>query len=76
MEIYDSYVNILEQALLAAGHILDLWVNIPVNATGPLDPNVALTDSGATLVQNLASIALSTSSTLCVIFSGLFPAVP
>lgn len=72
MDIYDLFINIIVQVLHSANDTLGKWVNIPANATGPLDANITLTTSGTELVSNIATYAIGFANRLVTIFETLF----
>jgi hypothetical protein len=76
MYIYDLLINILAQILALTNGTLGNWVNMPANATGPLDPNITLTTCGADLVENIAKLAVSLGDILSTIVHTMFPAIP
>ena len=71
MSIYDAIIRIMAEALALSNAVLAHWVNIPTNATGPLDPDITLSASGTDLVQYLASSAVHTSDIVCVVVGTL-----
>jgi len=75
MDIYTLLTNILAELLALTDRTLDEWVNIPANATGPLDPNVTLTTTGISLVGYIGTLATETANLLCTIARTLFPAI-
>jgi hypothetical protein len=70
--IYDAIVRIMAEALALSNAVLAQWVTIPANATGPLDPNITLTQTGTDLVKYLVSSATHSSDIMCVILDALF----
>lgn len=72
MDIYTAIVRIVVELLTVSNGILSHMVNLPANASGPLDPDITLTDSGVQLVQNLAITATRASDILCDMFEALF----
>jgi hypothetical protein len=75
MIIYDLLINILAQVLALTNGTLGNWVNVPANATGPLDPNITLTTAGSGLVESIAKLAVSLGDILSTIVQTLFPAI-
>ena len=72
MDIYDLFIDIIVQVLGSANDTLSKWVNIPANATGPLDANITLTMSGTEAVSNIATYAIGFANRLVTIFETLF----
>ena len=72
MSIYEAVVRIIAEALALSNAVFDRWIQMPANASGPLDPNITLTDTGTNLVQYLASSAAQTCDMVCVIVDALF----
>jgi hypothetical protein len=75
MDIYDLFINIMAQVLALTNATLGNWVNVPANATGPLDPNIILTTAGGGLVENIAMLAVNLGDILSTIVHTLFPAI-
>jgi hypothetical protein len=73
MNIYDLLINILAQVLALTNGTLGNWVNMPTNATGPLDPGITLTTCGTDLVENIAKLAVSLGDFLSTIVYTMFP---
>jgi len=72
MDIYEIIIRISVQMLSLASSMLQNWVTLPANVTGPLDPSATLTDGGTTFIHNMATIALTVTHLLCDIADGLF----
>jgi hypothetical protein len=72
MSIYDLFINILAQVLALTNATLGNWVNMPANATGPLDANITLTVYGTHLVENIATFATEFANMVVTIFGTLF----
>jgi hypothetical protein len=72
MNIYDLFINIMAQVLALANGTLGEWVNVPSNATGPLDANITLTVCGTDLVGNIATFAIEFANLVVTIFGTLF----
>ena len=72
MTIYDAIIRITAEALALSNAVLAHWISIPANASGPLDPNITLTETGTDLVQYLASSAVHTGNIVCVVLDALF----
>lgn len=72
MDIYDLFVNIMAQVLALTNGTLIHWVNVPANATGPLDPNITLTTAGSGLVESIAKLAVSLGDFLSTVVQTLF----
>jgi len=70
--IYDAIISIMAEALALSNAVLAHWVSMPANATGPLDPNVTLTQTGTDLVGYMVSSAVHSSDIMCVILDALF----
>jgi hypothetical protein len=74
MVIYDLFIRMMAEVLALTNATLGSWVNMPANATGPLDPNITLTTCGADLVENIAKLAVSLGDFLSTIVHTMFPA--
>ena len=74
MTIYDAIVRMMAEALALSNAVLAHWVSMPANATGPLDPNITLTETGTDLVQYLQSAAVQAGDIVCVVVNSLFSA--
>lgn len=72
MTIYDAVVRMLAETLALGNAVLSHWVSMPANASGPLDPNITLTQTGTDLVDYMASSAIHWGHILCVILDALF----
>ena len=72
MTIYDAIVRMMAEGLALGNAVLAHWVSMPANATGPLDPNITLTETGTDLVQYLQSAAVQAGNIACVVVSSLF----
>ncbi|MCX5991001.1 MAG: hypothetical protein NTZ04_01505 [Chloroflexi bacterium] len=59
-------IALLADFLASADAYLANCVNVPANASGPLDPNITLTGPGVELVHELARTAISWSATLAL----------
>jgi hypothetical protein len=70
--IYDSMIRTLAEVVGLGDALLGHWVGIPANASGPLDPNITLTETGTHLVQYLASFAAQASNMICAVLDALF----
>jgi len=70
--IYDAMIRILAEALALGNGVVSHWVSVPANASGPLDPNITLTQTGTDLVNYIASWSVHSSDILCVILDALF----
>lgn len=75
MDIYTLLTYILAELLGLTDRTLDEWVNIPSNATGPLDPNVTLTTTGISLVGYIGTLATELANIVCTIVQTLFPTI-
>jgi len=73
MDIYTAIVRITVESLAVANGMLDSLVNLPANASGPLDPNITMTDSGLQFVESVAGAAVGAGNILCDMFQTLFP---
>ena len=71
MTIYEAIIRIMAEALSLSNAVFARWVSMPANATGPLDPNITLTQTGTDLVQYLLSSAVHTSDMVCVVLDNL-----
>ncbi len=68
----DLIARILGEAVTVGNGILDFWVVLPANASGPHDPSVVLTASGSDMVAYLASSAIRASDIACSAIGILF----
>ena len=59
-------IAFLADVLASTDAYLAKFVNVPANASGPLDPTITLTYPGVHLVQELAQIAVVWSGTLAL----------
>jgi len=57
MNIYEILISIAVQLLELSNAALNIWMDVPQNATGPMDANITLTTTGTTFVENIASAA-------------------
>lgn len=74
MTIYDAIVRIMAEALTLSNAVFFHLVSMPANATGPLDPNITLTETGTNLVQYLQSSAAQAGNIVCVVVNNLLSA--
>jgi hypothetical protein len=72
MDIYTAIARLFAESLAIGNGILAHLVSVPVNASGPLDPNITLTTSGADLVSDLWAAATMATSILSSMFGSLF----
>ena len=72
MDIYTAIARITVESLAVANGMLSSLVNMPANTTGPLDPNITLTNSGLQLVERVAGAATGAANILCDMFGALF----
>lgn len=72
MDIYAAMARLIAESLAIGNGILAYLVSIPENATGPLDPNITLTASGAGLAGDLWAAATAATSILSSVFGSLF----
>jgi len=75
MDIYDLLINILAEVLALTNGTLSNWVNVPANATGPLDPNITLTTCGTDLVEYIGTLAIEATNFLSTVAMTLFPTI-
>jgi hypothetical protein len=73
MDIYTAIARITVESLTIANEMLSGLVNMPANASGPLDGNITMTSSGFQFVQQMASVAVGAGNILCDVFGTLFP---
>jgi hypothetical protein len=73
MDIYTAIARITVQSLALANGMLGSIVNMPANATGPLDPGITVTNSGLQFVESVAGAAVGAANILCDMFGTLFP---
>jgi hypothetical protein len=71
-DIYERIIFNLGSFLAMANHTLSFWVQLPVNATGPLDPSITLTPGGGDLVHRIANVAIDFSIMLYQALDALF----
>jgi len=64
-------IAFLADFMASTDAFLSGFVSMPTNATGPLDPNITLTDAGVQLVHELARIAITWSDTLALTWKQL-----
>ncbi len=76
MDVYALVIHAGAQVLALGNRMLAEWVTRRENATGPLDPNIALTTSGGGLMGYLATLAVDTSALISGVAATLFSAVP
>lgn len=72
MDIYTAIGRVIIELLAVTNGTLGHLVNLPANASGPLDANASLTDSGTQFVEQIAAAAIKASDILCNIFEALF----
>jgi len=75
MDIYDLLISIVAEVLALTNGTLGEWVNVPANATGPLDANITLTMAGSGLVESIAALAVSLGDIFSTIVHTLFPTI-
>jgi hypothetical protein len=64
MSFCDLLISVMADLLASINATMTNYVNIPANATGPLDPNITLTSVGANLVSEIARLATAWSGTI------------
>jgi hypothetical protein len=72
LDIYDALARIMVESLAVANGGLSHLVNLPANASGPLDPSITLTGSGGQLVQDIAAAVIGAGNILCDMMGALF----
>ena len=72
MGIYDLLVENLGMWLAIANQTLSYWIELPANATGPLDPSITLTSAGQGAVWEIAKTAIELSQALVEAGATLF----
>jgi hypothetical protein len=72
MDIYDLILRLSAEVLALTNNTLAYFVDMPANATGPLDPAAGLTIPGVELVQHLASSGVVATQMLCQVMESLF----
>lgn len=72
MIIYDAMINIAAEVLVLSNAVFARWIDMPENASGPLDPNITLTQAGTDLTGYIASSVVHASDIICVIVDTLF----
>jgi hypothetical protein len=73
MDIYTVIARVTVESLAIANGMLGSIVNMPANATGPLDTNITITSSGLQFVDRIAGAAVGAASIMCDMFGALFP---
>lgn len=71
MTFCDLFISLLAQFLASADATMTNYVDIPINATGPLDPGITLTSLGAAFVSQMARLAIAWSGTIASAFEML-----
>jgi len=71
MSLPSLLIAFLAELLASADAFLSGFVSMPINATGPLDPNITLTGPGVQEVHELARIAVAWSGTLALTLNQL-----
>ena len=64
MTFPDLLIALLADVLSGANTILTTYVDMPANATGPLDPNITLTFLGNDFVHELARQSIAWAGTI------------
>lgn len=72
MDTVQILVENLGMILALANQTMSYWMVIPTNATGPLDPNITLTNAGLNVVWELANAAIGLSSVMAEALEVLF----
>jgi len=72
VDIYTVIARIIMDSLAIANGTLRQMINLPANSSGPLDPNITLTNSGVEFVNHIAAAAAQASSILCDTLEALF----
>jgi hypothetical protein len=73
MDIYTVVVRVIAESLAVANETLNNLVDMPANASGPLDPSITMTDSGLQFIGSVAGAAVGAGQILCDMFQALFP---
>jgi hypothetical protein len=71
MDFTDVALKVLGDFLGSINVTLSNYVDLPTNATGPLDPNIRLTDFGVAFVHELARLAVAWSATVAATIHSL-----
>ena len=72
MDIYDLLIENLGMWLAIAHRALAVWIDVPANASGPLDPSITLTGAGQAMVNTIALTAIDLSHGLVEAVASLF----
>lgn len=72
MDIYDLLIQNLGMWLAIAHQTMSYWIDMPANATGPLDPSISLTNAGFNVVREIAGAAVQLSQALVDFVNTLF----
>jgi hypothetical protein len=72
MDVYTAIARIIAESLAVGNGILSHLINMPANASGPLDPNITLTGSGLEFISDIAVAATKASSIMSTTFAALF----
>jgi hypothetical protein len=73
MDIYTAIARITVESLTIANGMRNHLVNMPANASGPLDGNITMTTTGLQFVEQVAGVAVGAGNILCNMFGALFP---
>jgi hypothetical protein len=73
MSFVDLIVTLIADSLAGINAWLSSYVNMPANATGPLDPNITLTPLGTDFVLQMARAAIAWSGTIAGTLDRLVP---
>ena len=71
MDFTDAAIKLIGDFLGGINVTLSYYVDLPANATGPLDPSIKLTDLGVDFVHELARLAVAWSATVAATIDSL-----
>ena len=66
MNFCDLLISLIGDLLASTNAMMTDYVNMPVNATGSLDPSITLTSLGSALVSEIARLAIAWSGTIAL----------
>ena len=72
MDIYDLLIQNLGSVLALANQTMSFWIDLPANATGPLDPGITLTSAGSQFVGLIVDTAIGVSNIIAEATAILF----
>ena len=72
MDMYDVIIQNLGAFLAMVNQTMSHWIDLPANATGPLDPSITLTAEGVGITHNIAFGAIQFSIMICQALDAMF----